>query len=146
MVCTNCARIIQTTGRIPPHFKKTYATRTTCPEPGGGKYAEMIRKQKLAELPQKYRDTKRKLDDASKTIDKLQRELDHERKRVRIPTDSTCPICLDTITDSVGFITSKCNHLICAPCYTTMVSRLVAYGGTHDALRCPTCRTNIICR
>lgn len=157
MVCSNCARIIRTTGRVPPHFANTSANRQTCPEPGGGKYAENIRKQRLAELPGKYRETKRKLEEANNTILDVQKELERERKRVRIPENSACPICLETIkecedTDSVGFMTLKCGHLVCAPCYNTMVwhslqdNGMGARGRSHypSPLRCPICRTNIL--
>jgi len=152
MPCSNCARIIRTTGRVPPHFLNKSTNRQTCPEPGGGKYAETIRKQRLAELPGKYRETKRKLEEANNTIRDVQKELDSERKRVRIPEDSTCPICLDAIkdcdTDSGGFIKPVCNHIIHTLCYTKMVSRHLSgfYANnppTHP-IRCPTCRETII--
>ena len=153
MVCSNCARIIRTEGRVPEHYKKNRSGNiATCPEPGGGKYAEMIRKQRLAELPKKYRETKRKLGEAYETIGKLEKDLDRERKRIHIPAESECPICYDHIkecgdTDSVGFITLKCGHLICAPCYNTMISRyinpILRRSANQDPLHCPMCRTVI---
>jgi len=147
MVCSNCAKIIARGGTTPPHFMKLNANRATCPEPGGGKYLENLRKKKAAELPGRYRDTKRKLEDAQNTISKLQKDLDHERRRVHVPEDTNCPVCWEVIVecdhaDGVGFFTPKCGHLMCISCYNIMIKRHIRDGGTFENINtnCPSCR------
>jgi SNF2 family DNA or RNA helicase len=82
-------------------------------------------------------DKTERLEKIQKKIDEIKTSINGVEERVKITTDSMCPICRDTLTQPIGN-TSCCKNMFCFECIT---SYFTSSGGKSG--ECPCCRAKI---